>query len=184
MSASHSLVRNNPYLPFQCSIPGRDFYYFKYPHTLRAAKLFLRTLPPTHLATAEMRQCSKCHRYVTGAPSPGLDHQGGVQGPLCALPHHPPICTWTDTRGNPCSFHFSSDPSDKSPTEQISYKLQILIFGKVKFREFFSSRWSFYYVFFIFDHYNSIKLNGYRWDGNGSGIQFKFWNRLTFYKYR
>ena len=126
MSASHSLVRNNPYLPFQCSIPGRDFYYFKYPHTLRAAKLFLRTLPPTHLATAEMHQCSKCHRYVTGAPSPGLDHQGGVQGPLCALPHHPPICTWTDTRGNPCSFHFSSDPSDKSPTETPTQELERL----------------------------------------------------------
>ena len=103
MGKSHPLVRNNPHLPYKCSIPGRGYYWFKYPHTLRAARVFLRSLTPTpSIQSVMVRQCPSCHLFVTGAPSPEVDHQGHSPGPSCDLPHHPPPCPGTDRYGNPC----------------------------------------------------------------------------------
>ena len=52
-----------------------------------------------------MRQCVTCHRFVTGAPDPSVDHTEGTSGPLCVLSHHPPPCPMVDRHGNPCTYH-------------------------------------------------------------------------------
>ena len=52
-----------------------------------------------------MRQCVKCHRYVTSPPRPDLDHQAGAPGKNCLLPHHPSPCSYIDQKtGNPCDY--------------------------------------------------------------------------------
>ena len=50
-------------------------------------------------------QCISCHRFLTGAPQPEVDHQGAPHGSLCTLPHHPDPCEWHDEQGNPCTHH-------------------------------------------------------------------------------
>ena len=104
MSYSHKLVRNNPLLPYWCPVPGRGFYHLQFPHTLKSAKAFLTFISRTDPATI-MRQCKVCHRYITGAPHPDVDHHASPPGQgLCFLPHHPLPCPFKDEHDNPCTF--------------------------------------------------------------------------------
>ena len=50
-------------------------------------------------------QCGSCHRYLTRAPHPDVDHQGAPHGSLCTLEHHPPPCAWVDENGVGCAHH-------------------------------------------------------------------------------
>ena len=44
-------------------------------------------------------QCTHCHRFLTGAPSPEVGHQGVPGGSICPLQHHPNPCPWTADSG-------------------------------------------------------------------------------------
>ena len=49
-----------------------------------------------------MSRCEKCHRWVTSAPSPEVDHKGGNHGVNCQLPHRPHPCDFLDKNGGNC----------------------------------------------------------------------------------
>ena len=102
MSKSHLLARHNPLLPYFHSIPGERNHWIQYPLNLRSAKIFLSNLPSTSL---RMRQCITCHRFITGASEPSVDHSEGASGPLCILTHHPDPCPMIDRHGIECHFH-------------------------------------------------------------------------------
>ena len=107
MSTSHKLARNNPHLPFWCPIPGRGYYHLIYPHTLRAAKLYLKSLSQSIVM---VRQCSECHRFITGAPNPDVDHNAPAPGRgACTLSHHPPPCPFVSEHGVPCTHSYTSE---------------------------------------------------------------------------
>ena len=81
---------------------GKGDYSVKLPVSLASAKSYLEKLSLTPLSM--VRLCPTCHRFITGAPEPSLDHSEGASGHLCVLPHHPPPCPGTDRHGNPCQI--------------------------------------------------------------------------------
>ena len=127
MSNSHRLVRNNPYLPYCCPVPGRGYYYLQYPHTLRAAKVLLNSLS-SPVPEVIMRQCQVCHRFITGANSPDVDHHACPPGRgNCDLPHHPQPCPFVDDRGAPCDHvPLSPTPPHTSASESRSEERTLL----------------------------------------------------------
>ena len=52
-------------------------------------------------------QCTKCHRFLTGASSPEVGHLGAPGGSVCSLSHHPEPCSYTDEDGAICTFYES-----------------------------------------------------------------------------
>ena len=84
---------------------GKGAYTLKTPSSLSAAKAFLRDISHTEM----VRLCVNCHRYITGAPDPSVDHSGGAPGTQCSLPHHPQPCPGTDRRGHDCQYEESRD---------------------------------------------------------------------------
>ena len=71
-----------------------------------------------------VRRCTTCHRYVTGAPTPDLDHGGVGSGPDCTLEHHTASCDWEDDRriGVTCSYFPDTVPVSV-PEEQNAVQL-------------------------------------------------------------
>ena len=49
--------------------------------------------------TPRQTQCNHCHRFLTGALTPDVGHQGMAGDSLCSLPHHPNPCPWTADGG-------------------------------------------------------------------------------------
>ena len=73
-------------------------------------------------------QCHSCHRYLTGAPHPDVDHQGAPHGSLCTLEHHPPPCAWVDESGAGCAHHLQvlHEPPPVSEPEAVSDEVALL----------------------------------------------------------
>ena len=55
--------------------------------------------------TGRQSQCLKCHRWLTGSPTPEVGHQGQAGGTVCSLTHHPSPCPFKDENGVLCSFY-------------------------------------------------------------------------------
>ena len=62
--------------------------------------------------SSRQSQCPKCHRFLTGASSPEVGHQGTPGGSVCSLPHHPEPCTFSDDSGAICTFYESCSMED------------------------------------------------------------------------
>ena len=107
MPPTHRLCRNNPYIPYRAR-PGPDECILEYPYSLETAKSIFNSLSTevNKLSTEvyKMRQCSVCHRWVTGAPSPDVGHGDVAPGPRCTLLHHPAPCPWVGDKGQLCTY--------------------------------------------------------------------------------
>ena len=56
-----------------------------------------------------VRRCSKCHFYISGAPSPELEHVGAF-GPSCEAQHHPNPCDYNHRDNGPCTEYSTLAP--------------------------------------------------------------------------
>ena len=63
---------------------------------------------PTSVIMA-VKRCSKCHKFISGAPTPELEHTG-VFGPECQGAHHPDPCSYMSKENSPCSFYANLSP--------------------------------------------------------------------------
>ena len=66
-----------------------------------------------------VRRCTICHRYIEGAPDPGLVHDGPC-GQACKSHHHPSPCDYTHKDTGPCDFHgehISSEEEELTMTQ-------------------------------------------------------------------
>ena len=63
-----------------------------------------------------VKRCSKCHRYISGAPSQDLEHSGPF-GPDCTGEHHPNPCNYVHKEDGACSFYSGDiDIQDETST--------------------------------------------------------------------
>ena len=53
-----------------------------------------------------------CHMYISGAPSPDLEHQGKY-GPDCESDHHPDPCDYVHREHGACSHHSAQNQEPK-----------------------------------------------------------------------
>ena len=60
-----------------------------------------------------IKRCSKCHLYITGAPSPDLEHSGKY-GPDCQSEHHPNPCDYSHRDNGACTQYASAAPPGPS----------------------------------------------------------------------
>ena len=67
-----------------------------------------------------VRQCSKCHLYVNGAPHPDLAHHDVPAGQDCNLLHHPQPCPWVDDRTGQSCQHYAALPPPLLPPTTLS----------------------------------------------------------------
>ena len=58
---------------------------------------------PTSVIMA-VKRCSRCHRYISGAPSAELKHTGDF-GADCKGEHHPSPCNYVGKENQPCSYY-------------------------------------------------------------------------------
>ena len=63
---------------------------------------------PTSVIMA-VKRCSKCHKFISGAPTSELEHTG-VFGPECQGAHHPDSCSYMSKENSPCSFYANLSP--------------------------------------------------------------------------
>ena len=74
------------------------------------------SLSPSVIMT--VKRCSKCHLYISGAPTPDLSHNGKF-GPECQNQHHPNPCTYVHKDNGPCTV-YSNRNEQPPPTEEQS----------------------------------------------------------------
>ena len=100
MPKQHRLCRNNPLIPFAAR-PGSGDCVLHYPNSIEAAREIIDSISNFDNM---VRQCVKCHKFITGAPHPDVAHGDAPAGPECSLDHHPLSCPWVDRHGQPCQF--------------------------------------------------------------------------------
>ena len=67
----------------------------------------------TPVSVIMTRRCSKCHRYIAGAPTADLEHVGKY-GPDCESEHHPNPCDYSSRDSGACTEYSSSVQPNQS----------------------------------------------------------------------
>ena len=70
-----------------------------------------------------IKRCSKCHLYITGAPTPDLQH-AGKYGPDCQSGHHPNPCNYSHRDTGACT-EYSSSVDPQSSDSQAKFEEQV-----------------------------------------------------------
>ena len=77
-----------------------------------------------------VKRCTKCHKYISGAPSPELAHVGTF-GIDCKSDHHPNPCTYVSKENVACGFFSRNDSinndSQPEPSAQLIQDNQQLL---------------------------------------------------------
>ena len=92
------------------------------PSLIGSTESFDQLFTPTSVIMA-VKRCTKCHRYIAGAPDPSLTHSGPF-GNDCLSEHHPDPCLYINKDGVSCNHYQGRSGNNKSLNEsQIDERL-------------------------------------------------------------